>query len=196
MGTACIACAWASHSRLYAQIGSGWTEYFPSKTIQQVGDTAYYRYDSSLDIEVFKTFDGDERSEARVYDDYTSGKRQFEGYIKYYGGDDFAVTQNFGGDTANHAYQTRAFVDSGGSLRRYTSSVLATNVTQVWVRVNVIHDVNANTVAVYINGAYKGTWSGDDPNGPGAVHYHKYGVYMNGQTNPYVMWKHVKFFKK
>lgn len=179
-----------------AQIGSGWSQYYPSKTIQKVGSTAYYRYDSSLGIEVFKTFSGDERCEARVNDDYYSGQRQFEGYIKYYGGNDVVVTQNFGGETGNHAYQTRAFSANNGELRRYTSSVLTTNIKQVWVRVNVIHNYDANTVTVYINGSNKGTWPGDDPNGTGAKHYHKYGVYMNSQTNPYVMWKGIKFFQK
>ena len=179
----------------HAQMGSGWTQYYPSKTIQKVGSRAYYANDGT--IETFRTYSGDERCEARVHDDYTTGQRQFEGYIKYYGGDNVVVTQNFGGQNgANHAYQTRAFASNNGNLRRYTSTVLTTDIKQVWVRINVIHNVNANTVTVYINGSLKGTWPGQDPNGPGANHYHKYGVYMNSQTNPYVMYKGVKFFRK
>ena len=187
----CLGIATSAH----AQMGSGWTQYYPSKTIQKVGARAYYANDGT--IETFRTYSGDERCEARVNNDYTSGQRQFEGYVKYYSGDNVVVSQNFGGQNgANHSYQTRAFANSNGNLRRYTSTVLITNIKQVWVRINTLHNVNTNTVTVYINGSNKGTWPGQDPDGTGANHYHKYGVYMNSQTNPYVMYKGVKFFRK
>jgi len=183
-----------SASAAQAQVGSGWTQYYPSKTIQKVGAGAYYS--NSSGVETFKTRSGDERCEARVNDDYYSGRRQFQGEIKYLGGDNVAVSQIFGGATGNHAWQTRAFLSSGGELRGYTSRYLVSGVYNVWVRVNTHHDYPNNKVLVYINGSHKGTWSGDDPDGTGAKHYHKYGVYMNSQTNPYVQWRNVKFFKK
>ena len=177
-----------------AQVGSGWTQYYPSKTIQRVGPNAYYS--NSNGVETFKTRSGDERCEARVNDDYYSGRRQFQGEIRYLGGDNVVVTQIFGGDTGNHAWQTRAFKTNGGELRGYTSRYLTSGVYNVWTRVNTYHDYPNDKVLVYINGSYKGTWPGDDPYGTGAKHYHKYGVYMNSSTNPYVQWRYVKFFKK
>jgi hypothetical protein len=178
----------------YAQVGSGWTQYSPSRTIQKVGAGAYYS--NSGGVETFKTRSGDERCEARVNDDYYSGQRQFQGEIKYLGGDDVVVTQIFGGETGNHAWQTRVFKQNGGELRGYTSRFLTSGVYNAWVRVNTVHNYPSNKVTAYINGSNKGTWPGDDPSGVGAKHYHKYGVYMNSQTNPYVQWRSVRFYKK
>src|SRR5687767_5754477 len=75
LGTLCAAATTAS-----AQIGSGWRQDFPSKSIQLRGEGT--RYTNSGGIETFIMTDSDERSEMRVQNDYTSGRKQFEGMLR------------------------------------------------------------------------------------------------------------------
>src|SRR5688572_10274544 len=63
-----------------AQIGTGWTRYYPSKTLQRVGANA--TYSNSGGIETFRIRSGDERSEQRTNNNYTSGNQQFQGSVK------------------------------------------------------------------------------------------------------------------
>src|SRR5687768_7119554 len=86
----------------HAQLGSGWVSYSPTKKIHLDDDaglqtftwTSYksvcspicadYRYDSSTDTEIFRVIDArSNRSEIRLQNDYTTGRRQFEGYLKF-----------------------------------------------------------------------------------------------------------------
>src|SRR3954468_10282717 len=80
-----------------AQLGTGWVQYTPTKKIhlddenglgsynwapfKQVGSNtpcADYTYDSTNDVETFRIFDArSNRSEIRLYNDYTNGTRQF-----------------------------------------------------------------------------------------------------------------------
>src|SRR6185312_5747890 len=89
---------------LHAQIGTGWVQYFPTKnihlddetglhsygwtTFKQVGSNtpcADYTYNSTNDTETFRIFDGrSNRSEIRLQNDYSTGTRQFEGYVTFY----------------------------------------------------------------------------------------------------------------
>jgi hypothetical protein len=62
-----------------AQIGSGWTEFFPEKTVQLRGPGA--RYTNENGIETFSIQPGDERAETRVHDDHRTGTWQFEGWV-------------------------------------------------------------------------------------------------------------------
>ena len=74
-----ILCA-SSAPLAHAQIGSGWRQDFPSKTIQLRGPGT--TYNNSGGIETFTMKSGDERSEMRVQNDYTSGQHQFEGWLR------------------------------------------------------------------------------------------------------------------
>jgi hypothetical protein len=179
----------AAACNLSAQIGSGWNQYYPSKTIQQRGTGA--QYSNVNGVETFSmTNDNDERCEARIQDDYTSGTRQFEGefYIENFNStdpdDDVCIAQ---------VWLSMMMSYSGinnGSLRQH-SSYFVSNLNGRWVKMNVYHNASNNSGEVWIDGVRR--WSGatkdSDP------FYHKYGVYNQAVNRPTVKWRNVKFFR-
>ena len=204
----------------HAQVGSGWTQYSATKRIHLDGASgdpttfpwssyqsncspticADYRYDSTTGIETFRLLDTrSNRSEIRLENDYYSGRRQFEGWVRVSSPtNDEAVHQVFGRDTASDgsapAMMIRAYSASGGTLTREGGGkTLITGIYGVWVRVNTLHDVSANKIDTYINGSLKdaGFYGG------GTVkHYHKYGCYGSLTTSSAkVEWKLVKLFR-
>lgn len=174
-----------------AQIGSGWTRYYPSKTLQRIGGSAYYSNVNG--IETFRIGSGDERCEQRTNNNYTSGNQQFEGHVNVRSGaNGSTVHQVFGGSAAATAFMLRSYNPNGGELRRYSGTTLRTGIYGVWIRVNTIHDANNNRVTAYLNGSNRGTW----PDNGNNTHYHKYGVYGGGSSNPQAQWRYVKYFRK
>jgi len=124
--------------------------------------------------------------------DYTSGVWQFEGHFYVPSGTTgTCIQQVFGGATHATTSQTRVY---GGSLTHYQSTTLQQNIYNKWHRFNVIHDVGANNVKIYIDGIRK--FNG---NGRGAgVHYMKFGVYAQEGASPYMesRWRDIKLFRR
>ncbi len=174
-----------------AQIGSGWTSYSPTKKQDIRGGSA--TYSNSGGVETFTIYPGDERSETRVNNNYTSGQRQFQGEVRVTSGTTgTCVYQTFGGVTNATAFMMVAHSASGGTLKRYDSQTLTTGVYGVWVRFNSVHDANGNKITAYINGSNKGTWA-DRGN---ATHYNKYGVYNIGGSRSRSEWRSTRFWRK
>jgi MYXO-CTERM domain-containing protein len=169
-----------------AQMGTGWKEFFPMKTIQLRGAGA--KYDNTNGIETFSIAPGDERSEARIFDDHRTGKWQFEGWVNVKAGID--------GGCIHQVFKFLMIVgysNDGGELRQHSQQRLqATGVFGKWVRVNTIHDADAGTAQVYIDGTLRGNVVSKSP-GPNGW-YHKYGIYNSSGSNPEVKWRDVKFF--
>jgi len=169
-----------------AQVGSGWTEFFPMKTIQLRGAGA--KYDNTGGIETFRIAPGDERSEMRIHDDHRTGKWQFEGWVN--------IPPGINGGSVHQVFKFLMIVgysNDGGELRQHSQQRLnATGVFGQWVRVNTIHDADAGRAEVYINGTLRGTVVSKSP-GPNGW-YHKYGIYNSSGSNPEVRWRDVKFF--
>jgi hypothetical protein len=178
--TIAILCA-SSAPLAHAQIGSGWRQDFPSKTIQLRGPGT--TYNNSGGIETFTMKSGDERSEMRVQNDYTSGQRQFEGWLR----------ASYGQGTSMH--QVFKFVmvvyypTLGGELRQHSGTPMVNGITGVWVRVNTIHNVATGKCAVYINGTQLATVT--QGSGPW---YHKYGVYNASTQGAKSEWRDIKIF--
>ncbi|QCE15284.1 Alginate lyase 2 [Vigna unguiculata] len=133
------------------------------------------------------------RTEIRITGyDYTSGVWQFEGHFYVPSGTTgTCIQQVFGGATHATTSQTRVY---GGSLTHYQSTTLQQNIYNKWHRFNVIHDVGANNVKIYIDGIRK--FNG---NGRGAgVHYMKFGVYAQEGASPYMesRWRDIKLFRR
>ncbi|KAG5035935.1 Citrate-binding protein [Glycine soja] len=136
------------------------------------------------------------RTEIRITGyDYTSGVWQFEGYFYVPSGTTgTCIQQVFGGVSSATTSQSRVY---GGSLTHYQSITLEQNIYNRWIRFNVIHDVGANNVKIYING-------GNTPryNGPGrgaSTHYFKFGVYAQpGAASNYMesQWRDIKILRK
>jgi len=60
-----------------------------------------------------------------------------------------------------------------GHLKFYRSTLVESNIYNRWMRINVIHDVDANNITMFIVGVQKLEM---EVNGPNAL-YFKYGVY-------------------
>ena len=101
------------------------------------------------------------------------------------------IMQVFGGSSSATTLQLRIY---DGSLTYYRSPVLVQNTYNKWFRVNVIHDVSASNVKVYIDGVLK--YDGAD-RGAG-THYFKFGVYTQNDPSNRMesRWKDIKLFRK
>ncbi|KAM1686320.1 hypothetical protein ACFX2K_034427 [Malus domestica] len=117
------------------------------------------------------------RSEIRVSGyDYTSGVWQFEGnFLVPQGTSGATIMQIFGSPKQATTLQLAVY---NGDLKYYRDNLLAANIYNKWVRLNVIHNVSARTVTIFINGERK-LVSKDHGR---ATFYFKYGVY--GAVDP------------
>ncbi|KAK4264814.1 hypothetical protein QN277_025941 [Acacia crassicarpa] len=133
------------------------------------------------------------RTEIRITGhDYTSGVWQFEGYGYVPSGTSgVCIMQVFGGSSSATTLQIRVY---NASLTYYRSPVLLQNMYDRWFRLNVIHDVAASNVNVYIDGVLKYNGAGRGQ----ASHYFKFGVYTQNDPSHYMesRWKDIKLFKK
>ncbi|RLN29031.1 citrate-binding protein-like [Panicum miliaceum] len=109
--------------------------------------------------------------------DYSSGVWQFEGYGYVPSGTTgVSVMQVFGaGESATtlmlHVYD--------GALRYYDRQVVEDNIYDRWFRLNVVHDVDASTVAVFVDGVERLRVPGRG----GDSHYFKFGVYAQNHAS-------------
>ncbi|XP_077239691.1 citrate-binding protein-like [Tasmannia lanceolata] len=133
------------------------------------------------------------RTEIRIVGyNYSSGVWQFEGhgYVPK-GTSGVCIMQLFG---ASGQATTLAMVVNNGTLSYYLNSVLVPHIYDQWFRLNVIHDVGAGKVRVFINGGLK--LEANDHGG--TSHYFKCGVYSQ-RTPSYYMesrWKGIKVLNK
>jgi len=198
-----------------AQIGSGWTRktytkkihlddenglqifnWTSSKSVGSGTPCADYRYDSATDTERFRIIDNrSNRSEIRMQDDYSTGSRQFQGYVKFSAPlNDESLAQIFGNSGSGATLtMMRGFSSSGGSIHVTGHSTIATGVYGKEVRINTIHTQN-KSVQYYVNGALKDTVTDSDT---AATNYHKYGCYGTLRTGTAtVYWRQARFYAK
>jgi hypothetical protein len=81
-----------------------------------------------------------------------------------------------------------------GTLSYYRGPVLVPNIYDRWFQLNVIHDVDASNVTIYIDGVLKFEATGRG----GKSHYFKCGVYAQNDETNYMesRWKGIKVLKK
>ncbi|XP_074372058.1 citrate-binding protein-like [Apium graveolens] len=133
------------------------------------------------------------RTEIRIQGyDFSSGVWQFEGhgYVpKVTSG--ASIMQIFGGSP--HA-TTLMLWTYDGTLAYYRNPVLVRNIYSRWFRLNVIYDVDANKVQVYIDGDLKLETTGRG----GISHFFKFGVYAQDDDSHYMesRWKNIKVLNK
>ncbi|XXG65140.1 hypothetical protein AAC387_Pa05g2919 [Persea americana] len=133
------------------------------------------------------------RSEIRIHGyDYSSGVWQFEGYgYVPKGTSGVCIMQLFGASQHATTLMMRVY---NGSLSYYRAPVLVPHIYNRWFRLNVIHDIGAKKVKVFIDGILK--FETDDRGG--ASHYFKCGVYAQNDDSYYMesRWKGIKVLKK
>lgn len=203
-------------STAHAQLGTGWSQYNPTKRIhldneaglqtftwsayRSVGTgtpCADYTYDAATDTETFRLFDNrTNRSEIRLQNEYSTGSRQFEGYVTFYAPlNDESLMQIFGSTSGATQLMIRGYAANGGEMRAVSGShSLAQNIYGVEQRVNVIHlqeDVG-NKIFIYINGVLKREMT----DGEAVTNYHKYGCYGTLRTaGAVVKWRAVRSYR-
>ncbi|ONH90069.1 hypothetical protein PRUPE_8G032900, partial [Prunus persica] len=131
------------------------------------------------------------RTEIRISGyDYTSGVWQFEG--NFYVPQGSSIMQIHGAATEATTLQLRVY---NGDLKYNGNTVVASNIYDKWLRLNVIHNVGAGKVTIFIDGKQKLV-----VNGPSRANfYFKYGVYGALSASSNYMEsrsKEVKLFKK
>ncbi|RDX84497.1 Citrate-binding protein, partial [Mucuna pruriens] len=134
------------------------------------------------------------RSEIRIRGyDYSSGVWQFQGQgFVPHGTSGVCIMQVLG---ANPPRATTLMVRSyNDSLSYYKAPILVPNIWGRWFQLNVIHDVEASNVKVYLDGVqvYEATGHGV------CSHYFKFRVYTQNDPSYYLesQWKGVKVLKK
>ncbi|XP_077240081.1 citrate-binding protein-like [Tasmannia lanceolata] len=133
------------------------------------------------------------RSEIRIRGyDYSSGVWQFEGYGYVPNGTSgVCIMQLFRAKNANTTLMIRVY---DGKLMYYKREILVPYIYDEWFRLNVIHDVGAGKVSIFINGILKLEFNDSG----GTFHYFKCGVYAQGDDSYYMesRWKGIKVLKK
>src|SRR6185369_15532959 len=204
----------------YAQMGTGWTQYSPTKMISIDGSdglhtlswasyvsvdspvSADYKYDSSTDTETFRIVDTrSNRSEVRLVNEYSTGRRQFQGYVTFSSPlNDECLMQIFGSSSGATLCMTRGYSASGGSITvtgtggsSWGSHTIVTGCYGVEKRINVIHSQD-NYVQWYVNGSLK---CQQEDTETGITNYHKYGCYgtTSGNVPAVVKWRAARSYK-
>nr|XP_027076863.1 citrate-binding protein-like [Coffea arabica] len=124
---------------------------------------------------------------------YSSGVWQFEGYGFVPNGTSGVCIMQVFGASPPHA-STLMLRVYNGSLTYYRANVLVPNVYDRWFRVNVIHDVAASKLKVYIDGVSTFEAAGRGGNS----HHFKCGVYSQIGDSYYMesRWKGIKVLKQ
>lgn len=194
-------------------LGNGWVQYSPTKKIhlddaaglqifnwssyQSVGSPicADYTYNSSAGTETFRVVNNQSnRAEIRLQNEYSTGSRQFEGYVTFSSPlNDECLMQIFGSTSGATQLMIRGFAENNGSIK-LGSTVLASNIYGQEVRVNVIHlqEDAGNKFLVYINGVKKAELADNEA----VTNYMKYGCYGTLTTGAAtVQWRNVKIYQ-
>jgi hypothetical protein len=181
------------------ELTAGWTAYTAMKTVQFEGGDSFCTYRDEGGVEFFKMMKNPagviQRCEARVHNDYRTGRNQFEGDVRVTVGDFTCVHQVF------KSFMLDAFPADGGQLRVYSGSApVITGAFGKWVHVNTIHDTATNNIELYINCARRYGSTDRDTPGPNGF-YNKYGIYgvlgkpPAGEMSQ-VEWKNVRYYRK
>ena len=97
------------------------------------------------------------RTEHRYNPDYTNGEIQYQANIMAPGDENsYSVFQIHTGDAQSSTYGSTTFMvfwftNSGGSIRYYSGTVLATNLANKWFQLNVDHNVVTHTLRAWVN---------------------------------------------
>ena len=185
-----------------AQVATGpWTSYTSSKAVHKTGNVYY---SNSGGIETFRLNDSAaSRSEIQLTNRWSSGTRQFEGYVRCTGtprssGNSVQQVMQDGTDYDNDMNQVRYYSGSSGTLSVLGGSTLATGIYGVWVRINTVHYTGSKKTVTYANGSLKSTlYHPAVGGGPLGTYYFKYGIYIAGSSGrPQAEWRGIRTWYK
>jgi MYXO-CTERM domain-containing protein len=158
--------------------------------------TSGARYTKEGDAETFELYDPSfNRVEHDTNHHYRTGKVQFEGIVQIYPGVNHQfIVQNFNAAGSGPILALSAYSRDNGVIVKQGGGVeVASNAFGRDIRVNIIHDLDANTLTVYIDG--RSAWSGSGGAGGGGFNF-KYGSYgsLNGSTSARARWRNVQLY--
>jgi len=183
-----------------AQIGSGWTRYSPEFDVHRQGSGQYSKSGGTEKFTISATGvvgKTGQRSEIRLHNGYSSGQRQFEGYLKVVRLDGTKVSLKQTMMTGGHAFfMLSVKAEGGGQLYDHGNSGAGTFISGVvgrTIRVNTIHDENAGTLKLYLNGSLKYTRTTP----AGKTWVEKYGAYktLSGLGPITAEWSNVNLWR-
>lgn len=167
-----VAASLALAASAEAQIGTGWTRYYPTSIIDTEcgdvhtnhGDPASLsykgvRFTNSGGVETYQLLDTScNRVERRSDVHYRSGRRQWETTLRIHAPTNQFLMQIFAGGGVGMYWSLRARNSISGGGIRVGTTVVASNVYGKWLRFNVIHDMDSRVMRCYVDGSLK--WSG------------------------------------
>ena len=179
-----------------AQIGSGWTQIFPSSNIQVETHDHINQFPGASTSTNSPHATAAARSgtvERRYRDEYSSGTRQFQADITISTpSNNESIHQIFNGPTGPWLIVREENLN-GGSVRMgggTKSGLLTSGLYGKSFRLNSINNVNTRATRIYINGSL--VWTGTNP---GGTFYTKYGCYGTlGAASAKIQFRHVKMF--
>lgn len=175
---------------VHAQVATGpWSSWSPSYNVQLKGSG--WNSGSTFGISNSST-STEERAERR-YETFSSGSRQFEGYVTVnsLGGDRICLKQTFQDGVG--PWNMIAVKKSGSLYEVEGGATLASYSVGTSVRINTVTYTGSDKVVVYINGSQAETVTG----GAGS-YYDKLGTYRtgSGQGPVNVTWTNIQFWQK
>jgi hypothetical protein len=127
--------------------------------------------------------------------DYSSGAWQFEGYAYVPTGTSGASVMQIHREQGAAPATVLMLHVYNGTLRHYSGEAVEDHTYDRWFRLNVVHDIGASTVAVYVDGRRKFGTSVI----PSDSYYFKFGVYMQHHDVSPLMesrWRNITLYTK
>jgi hypothetical protein len=177
-------------SALHAQVATGpWSSWSPTYTIQEVGTGDV----NGLTFTISSTSTTSEQRAERRYQTFSTGSRQFEGYVKVnsLGGDRISLKQTFQDGVG--PWNIISVKKPGTLYETMGGADLASYSIGTTVRINTVTYTGSDKVAVYINGSMK-----EEIFGGAGAYYDKLGAYRtaSGYGPVSVTWSNIRFWQK
>ena len=119
---------------------------------------------------------------------------QFQGYGYVPSGTSGTSVMQIHNEDAGARATTLMLHVYNGTLRHYSGAAVEDNIYDRWFRLNVVHDVGASTVIVFVDGVERLR----APGRGGDSHYFKFGVYAQNHASSCMesRWKDIRIFRK
>ena len=164
-GVGALALALALSSTARAQVANGpWSSWSPTYNVQLKGSG----WNSGSTFGISNSSTGTEERAERRYQTFSSGSKQFEGYVKVdsLGGDRICLKQTFQDGVG--PWNMIAVKKPGSLYEVEGGATLASYSIGTTVRINTVTYTGSDHVAVYVNGSMKEDVTG----GAGSINSH------------------------
>ena len=172
------------------QVATGpWSSWSPTFSIQEKGTGDV----NGLNFTITSTSTTTEQRAERRYQTFSTGSRQFEGFVKVnsLGGDRISLKQTFQDGVG--PWNMVAVKKPGSLYEVEGGATLSSYAIGTTIRINTVTYTGSDKVVVYINGSLKETITG----GAGD-YYDKFGAYRtaSGKGPVSVTWSGIRFWQK